>query len=476
MLTFKFGGTSVGDGERIAHVARLVAQARQAQGAPVVVVSAMAGVTDRLVEAATTAAAGDGNRYQAISQALWAQHQAAAAACLGDGEPCARILREIRAQLDSFEALCRSIHVLGECTPRAMDLVSGLGERMSARLVAGALAALGLPAEALDAGEFIVTNDQHGAAEPIWGPTRERTRARVLPLVAAGAVPVITGFVGATAGGEPTTLGRGGSDYSAAIVGSCLDADEIWIWTDVDGILTADPRLVPSARTLPELAYVEAAELSYFGAKVLHPKTILPAVERSIPVRIKNTFRPEHPGTLIVREPRPSRHVVKAVTAIRNLSLVTVEGRGMMGVPGVAAKVFGAVARERVNVLMISQSSSEQNICFVIPKEAAERAVSALRLGLGHELDARDVERVDAVAPIAIIAVVGAGMRGTPGIAARTFAALARAGINIIAIAQGSSEYNISFCIEEAAAPDAVRLIHDEFALGTDLNGFAGGA
>jgi len=473
VLTFKFGGTSVGNGDCIAQVARLVAAERQAHGAPAVVVSAMAGVTDRLVEAATTAARGDGERYRAISERLWGQHEAAAGACLGDGERCGRILSEVRSQLDFFEALCRSIQVLGECTPRAMDLISGLGERMSVHLVAGALEAIGVPAQALDAGEFIVTNEQHGAAEPIWGPTRERARARILPILAAGVVPVITGFVGATAGGEATTLGRGGSDYSAAIVGSCLDSEEIWIWTDVDGILTADPRLVPGARTLPELAYVEAAELSYFGAKVLHPKTILPAVERSIPVRIKNTFRPEHPGTLIVREPRPSRHVVKAVTAIRNLSLVTVEGRGMMGVPGVAAKVFGAVASEGINVLMISQSSSEQNICFVIPKEATERAVSGLRRSLVRELDARDVERVDAVTSIAIMAVVGAGMRGTPGIAAKAFGALARAGINIIAIAQGSSEYNISFCIDEERVAQAVQLVHDEFDLGSDRNGFA---
>lgn len=467
MLTFKFGGSSVGDGQRIAQVARLVAGIREERGAPAVVVSAMAGVTDRLVEAATTAAAGDGHRYGHIAEDLWAQHEAAARTCLPDGERRAQILAELRGLLDSLIALCRSIHVLGECTPRALDLVSGLGERLSVRLLAGALEALGVAAVALEASEFIVTSDRFGAAEPIWDATRERTRARLLPILARGAVPVITGFIGATATGVPTTLGRGGSDYSGAIIGSCLDSDEIWIWSDIDGILSADPRLVQNARTLPELSYIEAAELSYFGAKVLHPKTILPAVERGIPVRIKNTFRPTHPGTLLVREPRPSRHVVKAITAIRNLSLVTVEGRGMMGVPGVAAKVFGAVAGEGISVLMISQSSSEQNICFVIAQEAAARAIPALQAALAHELGARDVERVEAQAPVAIVAIVGAGMRGTPGIAATAFAALARAGINIIAIAQGSSEYNISFCIEEARMAEAVRLIHDEFDLGS---------
>ena len=466
MLTIKFGGTSVGDGRRIADVARIVAELRQERGAPAVVVSAMSGVTDRLVEAATTAAAGDGERHRAIAAALWAQHEAAAAVCLAE-EARPRLLCEMRRQFDSLGALCSSIHVLGECTARAMDLVSGLGERLSVRLLAGALEGLGVPAEPLDACDLVITNDRFGAAEPLWEETRERTRERLRPLLARGVVPVITGFIGGTPAGIPTTLGRGGSDYSAAIIGSCLESEEIWIWTDVNGVLTADPRLVSDARTLPELSYIEAAELSYFGARVLHPKTMLPAIELGIPVRIKNTFAPEHPGTLIVAEPRPSRHVVKAITAIRDLSLVTVEGRGMIGVPGVAAKVFGAVARERVNVLMISQSSSEQNICFIIPREATERAVQALRAELAPELGRRDIERVEAQAPVAIVAVVGAGMRGTPGIAAKTFAALARAHVNIIAIAQGSSEYNISFCVEQERMAEAVCRIHEEFDLGT---------
>ena len=466
MLSMKFGGTSVGDGRRIADVARIVARVRERYGAPVVVVSAMSGVTDRLVEAATTAAGGDGERYRAIGEALWAQHQAAAEVCLADEARRARILGQIRHLLDSLGTLCQSVHVLGECTPRVMDLVSGLGERLSVQLVAGALEELGIPARALEACELIVTNGRFGAAEPLWDETRRRVRERLRPLLEQGVVPVVTGFIGATEAGVPTTLGRGGGDYSGAIIGSCLDSDEIWIWTDVNGILTADPRLVPDARTLPELSYIEAAELSYFGAKVLHPKTMLPAIERAIPVRIKNTFQPDHPGTLIVAEPRPSRHVVKAITAIRDLSLVTVEGRGMIGVPGVAAKVFGAVAREAISVLMISQSSSEQNICFAIPREATGQAVAALQAELAAELARRDVERVDAQAPVAIVAVVGAGMRGTPGIAAKAFAALAAARINIVAIAQGSSEYNISICIDQERMAEAVRLIHSEFDLG----------
>ncbi len=467
MLTMKFGGSSVGDGRRIADVARIVADVRDEHGTPVVIVSAMSGVTDRLIEAARTAAAGDGRRYREIVQELRAQHRAAAEACLADEARQVETLGEIYSQLDSVTALCQSIHVLGECTARAMDLVSGIGERLNVRLVAGALKELGVPAQPVEATELIVTNDRFGAAEPLAEETRLHVRGRLLPLLARGTVPVVTGFIGATREGIPTTLGRGGSDYSAALIGSSLGSEEIWIWTDVNGVLTADPRLVPDARTLPQLSYIEAAELSYFGAKVLHPKTMLPAIESAIPLRIKNTFQPEHPGTVLGPEPRLSRHVVKAITAIRDLSLVTVEGRGMMGVPGVAAKVFGAVARESVSVLMISQSSSEQNICFVIPCGAEERAVAALHGELAPELGRQDIERVDAHSPMAIVAVVGAGMRGTPGIAARIFAALAQAEINVTAIAQGSSEYNISFCLEQERMADAVRLIHTEFDLGS---------
>jgi aspartate kinase len=263
-----------------------------------------------------------------------------------------------------------------------------------------------------------------------------------------------------------TTLGRGGSDYTAAILGACLDADEVWIWTDVDGVMTADPRVVPEARTLPEISYAEAAELSYFGAKVLHPKTILPAVERGIPLRVVNTFNPSHPGTLIIAEARPSEFAVKGITSIEGLSLVTVAGRGMMGVPGIAAKVFTAVAQEGISVLMISQSSSEQNICFVIRQEAVERALTALEMAFETELARRNVDRIWAQNEVAIVAVVGAEMKGTPGIAAKVFSALGKHGVNVISIAQGSSEYNISFVVDEEDMETAVRDIHQEFGLG----------
>ncbi len=334
------------------------------------------------------------------------------------------------------------------------------------RVFAAALHSQGVATKPVEATTLIVTDDNYGGATPLMDETRARVQAHLVPLLAEGITPVVTGFIGATPAGIVTTLGRGGSDYTAAILGNCLDSREVWIWTDVDGVMTADPRVVSEARTLPAISYAEAAELSYFGAKVLHPKTILPALEKGIPIRIVNTFNPGHPGTLVVAEAEPTGKAVKAITAIKGLSLITVEGRGMIGVPGIAAKVFSAVAREGISVLMISQSSSEQNICFVIPQEANGRALRALEREFELELARRNVDRIWAQGEVAIVAVVGAGMKGTPGIGAKVFGALGRNAINVISVAQGSSEYNISLVVGEKDVDDAVRYIHQEFQLG----------
>jgi len=300
--------------------------------------------------------------------------------------------------------------------------------------------------------------------------TRAESRARLLPLLEVGIVPVITGFIGATASGTPTTPGRGGSDYSATILGACLDSDEIWIWSDVDGVLSADPRVVPEAQTIQYLSYAEAAEFSYFGAKVIHPKTILPAVEQQIPLRILNSFEPERPGTRIVAAPPPNGHVVKGITSVRGVSEITVEGRGMIGIPGIAARVFGAVAEEQVSVLMISQSSSEQSICFIVPEDAAARTLQALEAAFQYDMLRHNVERIWSQDNVAILAVVGERMKGTPGIAARLFGALGEAEINILTVAQGSSEYNISLVIAADEVPAAVQAVHATFGLGGSGN------
>jgi aspartate kinase len=421
-------------------------------------------VTDALIKAARSAANRDEQTFRQVALELRQKHWAAIEALVPFGDRQAALRAEVEALVSGFENLCRAITILGELTPRGLDAVVSLGERLSARITAAALTERGIAALSVDATGLVVTDDCFGEATPQMQATREKSRAVLLPLMEQGSVPVVTGFIGATADGVTSTLGRGGSDYSGAILGSCLDSDEIWIWTDVNGVLTADPRIVPEARTLPRISYNEAAELAYFGGKVLHPKTMLPAMERAIPIRILNTFEPQHPGTLVVAG-NGNGQSVKAITTIRDLGIVTVEGRGMMGVPGIAAKVFSAVAHEGISVLMISQASSEQSICFVVRQQDSARAIAALERTFELELARHNVDRIWAQSDVAIVAVVGAGMRGTPGIGAKTFGALGKRGINVISVAQGSSEYNISLVVTKDDALDAVKAIHQEFEL-----------
>jgi bifunctional aspartokinase / homoserine dehydrogenase 1 len=370
------------------------------------------------------------------------------------------VLDPIDQRLAEFSMLCDALMVLGEASPRALDALSSLGERMSVHLLAGALRARGTAALPVDASEIVRTDDSFQAAAPDMPETRRLTQEMLSPLLAEGIVPVVTGFVGATEDGVVTTLGRGGSDYSAAIVGAALDADEVWIYTDVDGVMTADPRVVPDVRTLETLSYREMSELAYFGAKVLHPKTVLPALERGIPIRIRNTFNPTHPGTLVVGKSDDPVGVLKGVTAVRHQSLITIEGRGMLGVPGIAARAFGSVARTGTSVSMISQASSEQSICFLVPQPSSDSVVEALRREFEHELARRDIESVWALDEAVIVTVVGSAIQRMHGIAGRVFGALGDAHVNVIAIAMGSSECSISLVVEARDAEPAVRCLH----------------
>lgn len=471
MIVMKFGGTSVGSADAFAQVATIVKQKVAEQAATerpgvVVVTSAMSGVTNMLIEAAQKAARGDESFHQVQQDSLLLKHQVVAGRLIEDGAERAALTRIFEQRLSEFDRLCTSIAVLGELTNRGLDVVSGLGERMAAPLLAAVLRASGLKAESIDATEIVVTDNVFGSAAPLAALTEQRCRERLLPLIEEGIVPVVTGFIGATVDGVPTTLGRGGSDYSGAIVGAALDADEIQIWTDVNGVMTADPRAVPNARSLRHLSYEEVAELAYYGAKVLHPKTVTPAIEKKIAVRVLNTFEPQHPGTVITEKPEAdAKGTVKAITAIRQMNLITIGGRGMMGVPGIAARTFGAVARTGANVLMITQSSSEQSICFVVPESSAESVIGELRDEFSRELERRYIDDIHAMPHINIVAVVGSGMRGTPGLAARVFTAVAAHGINVIAIAQGSSEANISLVVADGDATQVVRAIHDIFEL-----------
>ena len=425
----------------------------------------MSGVTNRLIDAAHQAKRGDRDAGKTLSEALHRQHFEALATLVTNEKSRTQVQHRIEAILAEGSRLYEGTALLRELTPRALDSISSLGERLCAPVVSAALWELGVASSAVEATELIVTDSFHGGAEPQADATRQRSHARIGPLLNAGQVPVVTGFIGATADGVLTTLGRGGSDYSATILGAALDADEIIIWTDVEGVLTADPRLVSEARTIPEISYREAAELAYFGAKVLHPKTLRPVLPAGIPVWIRNSFAPEKPGTKITQYGRSIGGGVKALTAIRDVALISVGGPGIVGVPDVVGRTFSTTAQLRAEVLLISQSSSQNDICFIVAKAHAQGTLEALRREFAQDLAHQVVEHITMDPNIAIVAVVGENMRGTPGVAGRTFHALGREGVNIIAIAQGSSETNISFVVSDQSVKSALLATHREFGL-----------
>ncbi len=464
LQVMKFGGTSVGNAECIARAAKIIAQGAR-EGRCVAVVSAMSGVTNKLIEAAKTAQSGNGTGATAAMNALRSQHETALTSLIKSENERARVRKKLDVVLAEGLRFCEGTALLRELSLRTMDAISSLGERLSAPLVSAAVKELGLQSEAVEATDLIVTDEFHGGAEPQMEQTRQKSHGRILPLLERGIVPVVTGFLGATPKGELTTLGRGGSDYSATILGAALDADEVIIWTDVEGVLTADPRLVAEAQTIPEISYREAAELAYFGAKVLHPKTLRPVVQAGIPVWIRNSFAPEKAGTKITKQGQNIGGGVKALTAIQDVTLISVGGPGIVGLPDVVARTFSTTAEVRANVLLISQSSSQNDICFGVSSADAQRTVAALRKEFAQDLAHHKVEHIRVDPHIAIVAVVGQNMCGTPGIAGKTFNAMGKEGVNLIAIAQGSSETNISFVIEEQSVVPALRTLHREFGL-----------
>ena len=481
-LVMKFGGTSVGSVDALTRVIQIIKDACDEYPRVVVITSAMSGVTDLLLKCATLAAqgkVGETNWSLLLSDAestLREKHFSAADALIRDQKLCEETKGEINCLIQLLVDLCRAIAVLGEASPRALDAVAFLGERMSVRLLGAVVESAGIKGKVIEASEFVVTNAHFQNANPDFEATTEKTRRCLIPLLDQGIVPITTGFIGATPDGITTTLGRGGSDYSAAIISSVLPADDVWIWTDVDGVMTADPRLVPLAKTLPEISYSEIAELAYYGAKVLHPKTIRPVVEAGIGLRICNTFNPSHSGTRLVAnggsngKVNKSEQVIKAVTAICQQKLVTIEGRGMLGVPGVAARAFASVASTGTSVPLITQASSEQSICFAVPSESADVVLDALQKNFSSELYERDIDRVWATDEIAIITVVGVGMRHTPGVAGKVFSQLGNNGVNVLAIAQGSSEVSISLVVDSADTENAVKVLHELIVGSTQVN------
>jgi aspartate kinase len=466
LLIMKFGGTSVGSADRMRVAARLAAEERRKR--PVaIVVSAMSKVTDLLLDAMRHAEAGNQPAIDAAIATLRARHQEACRELLPEAAQAATLER-IQELIGDFERIVSGMAMLGDRPPRSVDEAVAVGERLAVLLLAAYLNADGTPAAAINAWDVVVTDAVFGNASPLMEPTREKARGVLLPLLEAGSLPVITGFNGATADGRPTTLGRGGSDFSASIVAAALDASELWIWTDVDGIMSADPRLVPDAEVLDEVTYAEAAELAYNGAKVLHPRTLAPLAERRIPVWSKNSFAPAKPGTRIVSAiSEEAARGARAVTSMANVALISVEPASpeLSGVQ-VMARALDAIARADVEVLVVSSSSYRQNFCFLVRGEELERSMQAMESALALELAHGYVRPIQVDRNVGLLAAVGEGMQGKPGTAGRIFTAISRVQVNIIAISQGSSEVTIAVVVRRDGLEKAVRAVHAECGLG----------
>ena len=460
-LLLKFGGTSMGGPSAMQQAAEIIRSQRESWQEVIIVVSAMNGVTNNLIACAEAALARKEKSYRDIIAKLQARHFEAIQE-LAPHDMQEALQQDIENQLARLRAFCDSIQVMGEVTPRGMDMIASFGERLNAKVFSACLVNIGLKSQPVDATELIITDDNYQNAHPLIDETCRQITGKLPPLLKEGIIPVVTGFIGATKQGIITTLGRGGSDYSASILAECLDASEVWNCTDVNGVMTADPNTVADARVIPELTYDEMSEMAYFGAKVLHPKTIQPMVEKDIPLRVMNTFNPSHPGTRISSKASQLLGKLTSVTGIPNMSIFTIEGRGMLGVPGIAARTFGAVAEKGASVLMISQSSSEQSIAFVVPSDVEDKVKKALEHNLANEIARGDINGVNIRSDVVIITVIGSGMRTTPGVSARIFNAVGRQQINVIAIAQGSSEYSISLVVSSQDAQLAVQQIHKE--------------
>ncbi|HET6837310.1 MAG TPA: bifunctional aspartate kinase/homoserine dehydrogenase I [Gemmatimonadales bacterium] len=466
----KFGGASLADSSAVRHALQIV----QAHGQDplVVVVSAMAGVTDAILTLAHKASSGDERTVTTLVSQLRSRHEEVARALVPEGRSQAASLDQVAELFRELEALLPGLPAQRDGPAQTIDMLVAQGERLSARLFTAALHASGIRSKYIDALELIHTDAVHGHASPDLTRTDQSTRQVLDPLLSRNTIPVVPGFFGAAPNGRLTTLGRGGSDLTATLVARGLDATRVCLWKDVPGLLTADPRIVADARVIAELHPREAAELAYYGAKVLHPRALIPLASRPIPIFIRPFADPSAPGTEVSERVPASRHPVRALSAATGQALVTVTGNGMLGVPGIAARTFAALHGRNISVSLISQASSEHSICFSVPEALAEAANQSLLREFQEEISRQEIDGVEVSPGMATIAVVGLGMHGTPGVAAAVFSALAAAGISVVAIAQGSSELNISLVVPAEHAAEAQRRIHAAF----QLSRIAGGA
>ena len=467
MKVLKFGGTSVGSVESIRMVGEIITGYHHNQMKCVVVVSAMKGITDRLIELGNIAAAGDEN-YIELNKAI-EQHHFDTARELIHVQAQSRVFAYLKTLMNELDDLVHGVYLLRECSKRTLDLVLSFGERFSAYLISQYLHELGIDTEFLDARELIKTNGNFGAAKVDFDATNKNI---VAYFDTHKALQIITGFVASTHENETTTLGRGGSDYTASIFGAALDAEEIEIWTDVDGVMTTDPRVVKEAFSLGAISYLEAMEMSHFGAKVIYPPTLLPVLSKNIPLRIRNTFNRDFPGTLVSRNPYSNlksserkQSAVKGISSISDVTLLTLQGNSMVGVPGISYRLFGALARKNINIIIITQASSEHSITFAVSPADHKMAQQAMDEEFAVEIEAGKIDKAIVETHLSIVAIIGENMRRTPGISGKLFSALGRNGINVRAIAQGSSEVNLSVVVAQHNLSKALNTIHEAFFL-----------
>lgn len=458
MKVLKFGGTSVGKPENLKTIFQIVAKEIQSGTDVITVFSALSKVTDQLTEMSRLAAKRD-VAYKTVYDDLRNRHFQFIEKVMPPVER-ESVIAEIESILSELQDIVHGVYLLKELSGQSLDLILSFGERLSCTIIAAYGKSAGHATHYADARQIFTTNDHFGAARIISNITTPKIQALFQNYTG---VPVVTGFIAATEDGVTTTLGRGGSDLTASLIGAALDAEEIQIWTDVNGFMSADPHKVKEAFSLRELSYEEAVELSHFGAKVLFPPTIQPVIDKKIPVRIMNTFNPDFPGTVIKKNPSANGGFIKGITSIRHISLLTVQGSGMIGVSGISSRLFGALAKVNVNVILISQASSEHSICVAILHDSVHKAKTAIEEEFSMEIKVRMVDPVIVENDLIIIAVVGERMRKTTGLAGRLFSALGEKTINVVAIAQGSSELNISIVIDQKDEDQALNAIHNAF-------------
>ena len=464
-VVMKFGGTGIDSCRNLANLTDVISKYKRESGYEIVaVVSAVRGVTDSILELTNAI-----NTHKSISIDDFLKRQSTShleivGGCIHNKELKSQAIQAITGIVNELKEVLGGIFILKEVTPKSLDYLLSFGERLSATMLSFALRDRGEITEYMTGKEAgILTDSNFGAAKPLMDTTKLRVRRRIESLLEQKITPVITGFIASDQNGNVTTLGRGGSDYTATIIAASINADEAWLWTDVDGLMTADPRIVRDAQVLNEVSFSEAMEMALFGAKYMHPRTLEPVVESGIPIRIRNIRDISKVGTMILQNPGDeSKRIVKSISAIRQTGLIDVGGTAMAGAPGTAAKIFEALAKKDINIIMISQSPSESSISMVLRKNDVEKAVSILEMSLLG----RVIKKVEVNNNVSVIAVVGSGMRGIQGVAARIFGAVAREKINVIMIAQGSSQLNLAFVVSDEDCETAIQALHKEFDLG----------